>query len=141
MQSYRIPIRRSSKWRNTVYLVIWVCYTTALITWPYTLPFWLKCTLIVVLGMTAWQLAHRQFKQAPDMVFLSEQGDIGFDAQSPQVAKLSQASFVSLHCVKLYFKGQLDQRGQWLTLYSDQVANADMSRLKRIIYRVRKQQD
>lgn len=139
-QSYRIVVRRASKWRNGFYLFIWLCYSIALITWPFDLSIWLKCGLSIALGLTGWRIAHLQAKHTPELLFLTDEGDIGFDAQSSKQAQLSAASFVSLYCVKLYIKGQLERRGHWMTLYGDQLTNADMSRLKRIVYRVRRQQ-
>jgi len=142
--SYRIRVNPNSKIR-VIQHAIFVCwYLLVIYFWPYFIPVAIKVTLILLsLTFTVFYVYLINATQSKitddlDVFHLSELGQIEW-VKSSELGQLLPSSYFWPFCFYLRITNPINQETYWKVIFSDQLDDESVRRLRRIIKTIKSQ--
>jgi hypothetical protein len=124
---------------------IFVCwYLLVIFFWPYFIPEVVKISLILLsiifVIFYVYLLKATQYKDisAQDVFYLSELGQIEW-VKSSEVGQLLSSSYFWSFCFYLRIHNPITQENYWKVIFTDQLDNESVRRLRRIIKTIKRQ--
>lgn len=142
--SYRIRVNPSSKIRTAQHAFFVCWYLLVICFWPYFIPAVIKVMLILLsLVFTffyAYLIKVTQSKITDDLdVFhLSELGQVEW-VKNSELGKLLPSSYFWPFCFYLRITNPINQETYWKVIFSDQLDDESIRRLRRIIKTIKSQ--
>lgn len=139
--SYRVSVKPNSHIKILQFVLLLIGYLMALYTWPFYLPNIVKWALLaLVLGLVlSFYLAKGpDVKEAEtlEVFYLSVLGQIKWVKQDEQ-AQLLPTSYFLPFCFYLHLTNPLTEQIRWKVIFTDQLDDTSIRRLKRIIKRIK----
>lgn len=142
--SYRIRVNPNSKIKMFQHTIFVCWYLLVIFFWPYFIPEVVKISLILLsiifVIFYVYLLKATQYKDisAQDVFYLSELGQIEW-VKSSEVGQLLSSSYFWSFCFYLRIHNPITQENYWKVIFTDQLDNESVRRLRRIIKTIKRQ--
>ena len=140
--SYRVRVKPNSKIRITQHAIFVCWYFLVIYFWPYFIPEVVKITLIL-LSFTfsvfyVYLINATQSKTTDDLdvFYLSELGQVEW-VKNSELGQMLPSSYFWPFCFYLRITNPISQEIYWKVLFTDQLDNDSVRRLRRIIKTVK----